>query len=636
MWRGFKALVTTLRHEDKNPTRALDGWLLVAMEDIQPCTRDELIELRDLRMGPKGSGPQLGTHHLRIWVHDTEGRKMVASESVGPEGRMKWSVTDAGKKRRKTLQGPLTRLGALVAFIVRSPSVWAGAIERLEEADDVGIAPPPPGRPRSPRITRSPGDEPSAADQARENLKRIKHIVVLMMENRSFDHMLGYLQLLDGQEEVTGPRDARPIMYDNEERRPVYLSKTAFPKSMDPPHGKKAIRDQINGGAMDGFIESFAEENDMPVPWRVMGYYTHLELPVYDYFAQNFLICDHWFSSVPSATWPNRLYSLVGTCDVDREGLFGEGQVLYDMPSFVRLLKNNDDPDTWRWYSWDPGTLRMIDGNYALDVGHGFHHHHFRRVTQHSMEPRADPDDPHVESVIRLGSGFLQDAANGDLPSVAWIDPNFVDLSILESNSNDDHPPSDVRSGQEMVMMVFRALAESPCWKDTMLVITYDEHGGFYDHLAPGTPPEANPQFETYGVRVPAFVVSPLVEPRTVSHTVFDHTSLIRTILERFGVPGAVEKMAETGPRVARAENLGRLLTRDPGENVGAPDYREVNARLNEWREFRAERRSAASPEIAKDRSGRPWEPTPITGFPAEFLDAARKLRKEGLPAGHP
>jgi phospholipase C len=636
MWRGFKALVTTLRHEDRNPTRALDGWLLVAIEGIEPCTRDELIELRNLRMGPGGGGPQLGTNHLRLWVDDTEGRKMIASESAGPEGRLKWSVTDAGRKRRKTLQGPLTRVGGVVAFIVRSPSVWAGAIERLAEADDVGIAPPPPGRPDSPRIKRSPGDEPSAADQARQNMERVKHIVVLMMENRSFDHMLGYLQLLDDQNEITGPRDAPPITYDNEEHRPVYLSKTAFPKSMDPPHGKKAIRAQINGGAMDGFIESFAEETDMPFPWRVMGYYTHLELPVYDYFAQNFLICDHWFSSVPSATWPNRLYSIVGTCDVDREGLFGEGQVLYDMPSFVRFLKNNEDPDTWRWYSWDPGTLRLLDGNYALDPKHGFHHDHFRRVTQHSMEPRPDSDDPEVESIIRLGSGFLQDAANGDLPSVSWIDPNFVDLSILEPNSNDDHPPSDVRSGQELVMMVFRALAESPCWKDTMLVITYDEHGGFYDHLAPGPPPESDPQFETYGVRVPAFVVSPFVEPRTVSHTVFDHTSIIRTILERFGVDGAVDAMAEKGPRVAKAENLGRLLTRDPGEHVGKPEYHGLNARLNEWREFRAKQRSAASPEIAADRSGDRWKPEPITGFPAEYLDAARKLRKDGLPAGHP
>jgi phospholipase C len=634
--RGIKWVVGKLRHEDRNPTRALDGFLLVAIEAVDPCTRDELIESSLLRRGPKGKGPELSTVHLGVWVDDREGHKLIRSSEAGQGGQLKWSLTDAGRARRKGLQGFTTRVGGVVAFVVRAPSVWAGALERLAEADGVGIAPPPPGRPHTPRIKPSPGDAPAITDeQAAENMRRVNHIVVLMMENRSFDHMLGYLQLLDDQAEVEGPRDAEPIVYDGEPHGPVYLTKTAFPKSMDPPHGKKAIAAQINGGAMDGFVQSFADETLMPVPWRVMGYYTYKELPVYDHFAQHFAICDHWFSSVPSATWPNRLYSVVGTCDAEREGLFDKDQVLYDMPSFVRLLENNEDTDTWRWYSWDPGTLRFIDGEYALDAEHAFHHDHFRRVTQHSMEPPRASDGPDVASIIRLGSGFLQDAANGDLPSVSWIDPNFVDLSILESNSNDDHPPSDVRAGQELMMMVYRALAESPCWKETMLVVTYDEHGGFYDHLAPGRPPEEKPQFDTYGVRVPAFVVSPFVEPCTVSHTVFDHTSIIRTILERFGVDGAVAKIAEQAPRVAHAKNLGRLLTRDPGKDVTPPDYTDVNDTLGAWRQERATKRSAASPEI-RDRSHDHWEPVPITGFPAEFLDGARRLRRKGLPAGHP
>jgi phospholipase C len=607
----------------------------VAIERVEPCTPEELSQSRDMRMGPKGKGPELLEEHLLIWVGDATERRLISSTPEGSGGRRRWAVTETGAKRRKKLGGLQVRLGGVFAFVLRAPSVWAGAVARLAEQAEVGIGPPPPGRRRTPRIEPSPGDDQSmAGERARQNMERVKHIVVLMMENRSFDHMLGYLQLLDDQKEVTGPGGAKPITYRGEPRGPVYLTKTAFPKSMDPPHGKREIAKQINGGAMDGFIESFAREKDLPAPWRVMGYYTYRELPVYDYFAHNFLICDRWFSSVPSSTWPNRLYSLVGTCDADREGLFDHNQVLYDLPSFVRHLKDNDDPRTWRWYSWDPGTLRLVDGNYSL--AKGFHHDHFRRVVQHAMEPRREAYGDEVAAIIRLGTGFLEDAANGDLPSVAWIDPNFVDLSILEANSNDDHPPSDIRSGQELVMMVFRALAESPCWKETMLIVTYDEHGGFYDHLAPGPPPEDKPQFPTYGVRVPAFVVSPFVKPCTVSHTTFDHTSIIRTILERFGVPGAVEEMAKDAPRVGKAENLGRLLTRDPGDDAGPPDYEGVNARLEEWRRFRAKRRSAASPELAKDRRDDPWEPDPITGFPAEFLDAARYLRQQGLPAGHP
>jgi len=133
-------------------------------------------------------------------------------------------------------------------------------------------------------------------------------------------------------------------------------------------------------------------------------------------------------------------------------------------------------------------------------------------------------------------------------------------------------------------MMVFRALAESPCWKNTMLVVVYDEHGGFYDHQAPDPPPENDPQFPTYGVRVPAFVVSPFVDRCTVSHRTFDHTSITRTILERFGVEGAVDRMAANAPRVGEAAHLGWLLTRDPGPDAAPPDYAQANAMLDHWR----------------------------------------------------
>jgi phospholipase C len=637
MWPVFQTVLSALRHEGKDPVRALDGWLLVAIETLEPCTPDELSRSRALRMGPHGKGPELRVEYLAAWVDYATDDMLISSSPAGPGGRRKWSVTEAGRQRRRKLNDLMARAGGLFALVLRGPSVWAGAVARLEEQGGTWFGPPPPGRPDTPRIKRSPGDDEAMAERARENMERIKHIVVLMMENRSFDHMLGYLQLLDGQDEVTGPKGARPVEYEGKEYAPRHLSRTAFPKAMDPPHGPKAIKEQINNGEMDGFIRSFAAETKLPEPWRVMGYYAYPELPVYDYLAQNFLICDRWFSSVPSSTWPNRLYSLTGTCDPKFEGLFGEGHVLFDMHSFVRELKDNDDPRTWRWYSWDPGTLRLVDEKYRLRLDELFHDH-FRRVVQHSIEPGREVRTEEGDLIVRLGTGLLEDAANGDLPSVAWIDPNFVDLSILESNSNDDHPPSDIRSGQELVMMVFRALAESPCWKDTMLIVTYDEHGGFYDHLPPGEPPEDNAhrKFDTYGVRVPAFIVSPLVEPCTVSHTVFDHTSIIRTILERFGVDGAVERMAKTGPRVPKAQNLGRLLTRDPGADPGPPDYRHVNDQLDEWRQFRARWRSAASPELARARHRDTWEPDPITGFPAEYLDAARYLREEGLPAGHP
>jgi phospholipase C len=634
--RILNLLVDKLRRDSPNPIHSLDGWLLKAIENVPPSTRQELLELCAMRMGPRRKGPEIRPGHVRRWLDNAVDEELVQEEPPGPDGRTRWTVTEKGRKRRRSLQGIRAAVGNGIAFVARTPSVWAHAVERLALEDQIGFGKPPPKRDWLPPIKQSPGDQGITDEQAAENLRKVEHIVVLMMENRSFDHMLGYLDLRDGQGEINGLTRAKKIEYEGVLHEAQYLHGTAFPKSMDPPHGSEEIAKQIHAGAMDGFIESFATKNDVADAWRIMGYYTHRELPVYDYFAHNFLTCDHWFSSVPSATWPNRLYALTGTCDPSRESLISDGEVLFDFRSFVQLVENEHLDGTWRWYSWDPGTLRLVDDRYTANAEELFHHDHFRRVVQHAIEPPA-LTWTNGEAVLGLGKGLLEDAASGDLAKVSWIDPNFVDLSILEPNSNDDHPPSDVRAGQELVMMVYRALAESPRWGRTMLVVTYDEHGGFYDHEPPPRPPEENPQFDTYGVRVPAFVVSPLVAPGTVSHLTFDHTSITRAILERFGVEGAVEELARDAPRVAKAGHLGRLLTRGLDEDPTPPPYGHVNGALDAWRHRRAERRSAASGELPARTAAD--EPGPeVRGFPAEYLEAARRLRREphNLPAGHP
>ena len=626
----IRQAVEHLRGDEHNPVHSLDGWLLTAIAKRPPSSTQELAASAELRMGPRGAGPEIGPEHVVLWVRDAAARRLIEAVAEGDRGPRRWRLTAAGRERGERLGGPKVRLGGALGWALRMPSRWASAVERLREQEGIDVAKPPPPRAGLPKIRPSPGDGAVGPERARENLEQVKHIIVLMMENRSFDHMLGYLSLIDGQDEVRGLRPGLRNSHGGTAYEPEYLASTAFPRSMDPPHGKDEIARQINGGAMDGFVESFARANDVIEPQRVMGYYTHRELPVYDHLAHNFLLCDQWFCSVPSATWPNRLFAVAGTCDPEREGIGGSGELFYDLRSFVQLLEREDSPDTWRWYSWDPGSLRVVDERYRLNAKAGFHHDHFRRVAQHAIEPRRDG-----KPGVALGTGLLEDAARGDLPSVAWIDPNFVDLSILDANSNDDHPPSDVRAGQELVMLVLRALVESPCWKETMLVIAYDEHGGFHDHEPPPRPPEDAPPFPTYGVRVPAFVVSPFVEPGTVSHTVFDHTSITRTILERFGVDGAVEEMARTAPRVARAEHLGRLLTRRPAATEPAPDLTLPNAALEAWRHGRADRRSAAARTLDVTDARRTAEEV-ISGFPEEFLDAARTLRDEGLPAGHP
>jgi phospholipase C len=176
------------------------------------------------------------------------------------------------------------------------------------------------------------------------------------------------------------------------------------------------------------------------------------------------------------------------------------------------------------------------------------------------------------------GDGFFARAKLGSLPPVTFIDPNFVDIPP-RSTANDDLPPTDISKGQILVGKIYDALVNSPQWEKTLFVITYDEHGGFFDHVPPpGTTvsgllaePEVFPGVHHLGVRVPTFVVSPWV-PAAVSSVKFDHTSILKTILLRF----LRDRMPDLGPRVASAQHLGALLTnsipRLDVPNVDAPE----------------------------------------------------------------
>ena len=226
----------------------------------------------------------------------------------------------------------------------------------------------------------------------------------------------------------------------------------------------------------------------------------------------------------------------------------------------------------------------MADARYALG-----HHDRFAFFSRENLNWKASLEiriDAHAAS-------FLEDAARGTLPSVSWIDPNFSDFNPIGFQPNDDHAPADIKDGQELVLAVYHALATGPQWDKTMLVIFYDEHGGFYDHVPPPAAADDDQRmFGRYGVRVPALVVSPWVEPGSVSKTVFDHTSIIKTILQRFA-PDALSQpnghrslLARAvsaghphylGTRVAQAHDLGELLTRTSPQP--APDRLSTDRR---------------------------------------------------------
>jgi phospholipase C len=493
-----------------------------------------------------------------------------------------------------------------------------------------------------------------SADDDLNRLKQIKHIVVLMMENRSFDHMLGYLKR-SGMPEVNGLEgtETNPDPAGNEQ--PVFewpQGETVFHpaidetgKILDPCHGKACVAEQLAGGNR-GFIKNFlaTRENKKkehvelpPEYWAFpMGHYGQQHLPTYDFLARNFCVCDSWHSSVPGDTWPNRLFALAGL-EKDRapESLlerledkfkhlipFLKDAPIFDVPAFPREL----DDGRWRWYSQDPATLRAADAHYRDfdDIKRGNFAYFDRQ--------RLDALEKAIGAITVEPDSFLDDAANGRLRDVSWIDPNFIDLKVLHPNSDDDHPPSDIRAGQALALEVYEALRNSPDWEDTLFVLVYDEHGGFYDHVPP--PPlgfDDGSGYATYGVRVPALVIGPRVT-KQVSHELFDHTSLINTILTRFATD-PVQAIGKMGPRVEHAKHLGVLLDQEP--RTGLPEPDDARTRIAGWQqEARASRRGTPDGQSAAlDGAGRPFS---LHDFQEDFARFALLMRHNGLPFGEP
>jgi phospholipase C len=389
----------------------------------------------------------------------------------------------------------------------------------------------------------------TAAPQAGANLNNIQHIVVLMLENRSFDHMLGYLKLEGGRTDVDGlTSDMANVDNRGVVHRVHHLPTTALQD--DPGHEAPDVHIQLTerplpappqaGQAdpitMGGFVKNF-QSYFTSDPGQVMGYYNARDLPTYDFLAANFCVCDRWFAAVPGPTWVNRMFAIAGSSG----GLRTDHAIPGYNPGVVVMQKLDEHHRSWKWYYSDAPTLPLLSLAYA---------------------PAALP---HLHTIDE----FFEDVSQGVLPDVSWIEPNYIDFGLIAAqnlaNSNDDHPPVDITHGQRLVARVVRALFQAPgdLFKHTLLIVTYDEHGGFFDHVAPPeavAEPASDPFFARYGVRVPAFIVTPWVAAGSVSHALFDHTSIIKTILVRFcmGPGGAIPYM---GRRVAAAQHLGGLLT---------------------------------------------------------------------------
>jgi phospholipase C len=370
-------------------------------------------------------------------------------------------------------------------------------------------------------------------------LADIDHIVVLVLENRSFDHVLGYLGL-EGYQGADGNAldGLRPGMSNplHGIPQPIFeLGSTVF--SPGPHHHYEHVRAQL-AGQNQGFVSDYATQHGSH-PGQVMGYHTGRTLRVFDALARQYGVCDRWFSAIPGPTWPNRFFLMAGHSNGVVENLRRiDADTIFD-----RLGREGV---SWRYYSHDIAFLRTVE-HFTFSVG--------------------------KISKIRQ---FYADLAAGTLPSIAWIDPNFTLQGALDlpDGGNDDHPPADVRNGQNLVADVYNALVTNPeVWKKTLLVVTYDEHGGFFDHVPPPVHPErsprGDPQFDRFGVRVPALILSPWVRRGTVWSRELEHTSIVRTILQRFCASGGV--VPDMGERVNGAPDLGFLLDAPAARTDCAP-----------------------------------------------------------------
>jgi len=367
-------------------------------------------------------------------------------------------------------------------------------------------------------------------------LANIDHIVVLMMENRSFDHMLGYLSLHGGRADVEGLRGGEKNQYNGRDYPSFLLPDTQFPLS--PCHQHECVENQINRGNMDGFVEDFAKHYESQVdPGRIMGYYNAAHVPVYDALAREFLICQRWFAAHPGPTFCNRFYTLTGRLNRDASG---------------QPEKNNPTGETFKPVS----TKTIFD--HLTEHGVSWHYYEHRYCFLRMFERYTFDDNNYILDANDPVKGFFASARAGTLPSVSFIDPNFIDEPDGQDN-DDGAPGGDIAAGQNLIGRVVDAVVHSPKWNKTLLVITYDEHGGFYDHVNPlNFRDKAKPVsgIDHYCVRVPAFVISPWVDRGTVSDVVFDHTSIAKTIARRF----MSANPPDMGERMAAANDLSLAL----------------------------------------------------------------------------
>src|SRR5580704_8402998 len=509
--------------------------------------------------------------------------------------------------------GSMTSVAPSFSSLTQACSSFVSRMSSLQIVADVddptGRCGSGPGRPRATMVPRGIQATPpplapvtritEAAMPGSNGLSSIQHIVVLMLENRSFDHMLGFLYAGSGNVSPAGqPYDGLTGTEPNPASSgpPVTVFKIEpttpnayFMPGADPGEGYMATNDQLFGSesapasssvvpSNDGFVKDFTYTlgwQSQEGGWSIlpgttgpdiMGCFAPETLPVLSGLASGYAVCDQWFSSVPTETLPNRAFACAGTS----QGHMDDKTHTFTSPSIFGLLDSHGQ--SWAIYGYDAQPLTK---DTFTDIS-GAAASHFGEFTD-----------------------FTAAAAAGTLAGFTFLEPSW------SSTGNSQHPNYNVALGEQLIHDVYEAVRGGPGWAQTLLVITYDEHGGCYDHVAPPSgaiPPDHDAgefgfDFTRFGLRVPAVLVSPLIAPGTVfrvpaTATPLDHTSILKTVEQRWGLPALTARDAAapafgdvltlTTPRTDDAlAQVTVPVASEPGPAAGQPSHlQEVQAEL--------------------------------------------------------
>jgi phospholipase C len=367
------------------------------------------------------------------------------------------------------------------------------------------------------------------------------HVVVVMMENRSFDHFLGWLPGADGRQAGLTYYDAAGVAHATHPLAPDYQG-CAHP---DPDHSYGGGRTEYDGGACDGWLR--AGQNDE----YAIGYYVQSDLAFFGQAAPQWTTFSRYFPAILAETYPNRIYQHAGQTD-----RLKNGPAQCTLPTIWDTLA--DAGLTGRYYFSDVPFLALWGAKY-VPIG-------------------------------RQVASFYADCAAGTLPNVAFVDPRFNDEN--SGTSGDDHPHADVRNGEAFMASIYSAVTTSPNWPRTALIFNFDEWGGFYDHVPPPTaaiPPATRAAGDVdgrRGFRVPCVLVSPYARRGRVSLRVYDHTSILRMIEERWSLPALTirDRTANSiGAELSASPDFSAPAYDVPAGPFGGPCGTGVSASEEEW-----------------------------------------------------